>query len=152
MFERPISCAVKGPSSGGKSHVVEQVLRFFPAESHYSLSGMSGRSTSSFAVTMRHTTFGTPTSRLKSRTDNFPARLRNLPGMPEPEEVKDETKALQKSEKDLDWWPPMVRGPALWLLRPQHSNGLAHGVWLAVRLTGYRLYQHGQALPVLRRR
>jgi len=38
---RPISVAVKGPSSAGKSYVVEQTLRFFPADAYYALSGMS---------------------------------------------------------------------------------------------------------------
>ncbi len=40
---RPVSSAVKGPSSGGKSHVVQQVLEHFPPEAYYSLSAMSER-------------------------------------------------------------------------------------------------------------
>jgi hypothetical protein len=40
---RPVSVAVKGPSSGGKSFAVEQVLRFFPADAFYELTAMSER-------------------------------------------------------------------------------------------------------------
>lgn len=40
---RPTSIAVKGPSSGGKSFVTEQVLQHFPASAYYALSGMSER-------------------------------------------------------------------------------------------------------------
>ena len=43
LFERPVSVAVKGPSSGGKSFVVETTLRFFPGRAFYSLTGMSDR-------------------------------------------------------------------------------------------------------------
>ena len=40
---RPVSTAVKGPSSCGKSHVVQQVLEHFPQDAYYALSGMSER-------------------------------------------------------------------------------------------------------------
>ena len=43
FLERPVSVAVKGPSSGGKSFLVEQVLAFFPAAAYYTLSAMSER-------------------------------------------------------------------------------------------------------------
>jgi len=43
LFERPISIAVKGPSSGGKSFLVESVLKFFPSSSYYALTAMSER-------------------------------------------------------------------------------------------------------------
>ena len=33
--------AVKGPSSGGKSYLTEQVLRFFPESAYYALTAMS---------------------------------------------------------------------------------------------------------------
>lgn len=42
-LERPVSVAVKGPSSGGKSFLVEKVLTFSPAESYFALSAMSER-------------------------------------------------------------------------------------------------------------
>jgi len=38
---RPVSIVVKGPSSGGKSFLVRQTLRFFPASAHYEVSAMS---------------------------------------------------------------------------------------------------------------
>ncbi len=38
---RPVSLAVKGPSSGGKSHTTQQVLSLFPASAYYALSAMS---------------------------------------------------------------------------------------------------------------
>jgi hypothetical protein len=43
LLDRPVSIAVKGPSSGGKSFVVESVLRFFPSEAAYALTAMSER-------------------------------------------------------------------------------------------------------------
>jgi hypothetical protein len=41
LLERPVSIAVKGPSSGGKSYLIEQVLSFFPENSYYALTAMS---------------------------------------------------------------------------------------------------------------
>lgn len=41
LLQRPVSIAVKGPSSGGKSYLVERVLRFFPESSYYALTAMS---------------------------------------------------------------------------------------------------------------
>lgn len=41
FLDRPINASLKGPSSGGKSYVLEQVLKLFPNEAYYSLSGMS---------------------------------------------------------------------------------------------------------------
>jgi hypothetical protein len=41
LLDRPVSAVVKGPSSAGKSRLVEQVLRFFPPEASYALSAMS---------------------------------------------------------------------------------------------------------------
>jgi hypothetical protein len=38
---RPVSVAVKGPSSGGKSYLTEQTLGFFPESSYYALTAMS---------------------------------------------------------------------------------------------------------------
>ena len=43
LLERPVSIAVKGPSSGGKSFVTESVLKFFPASAFYALTAMSDR-------------------------------------------------------------------------------------------------------------
>lgn len=43
LLERPVSLAVKGPSSGGKSFVVEQVLRFFPPSAYHTMTAMSER-------------------------------------------------------------------------------------------------------------
>jgi hypothetical protein len=43
LLERPVSVAIKGPSSGGKSFLTEQVLSFFPASAVYCLSAMSER-------------------------------------------------------------------------------------------------------------
>jgi hypothetical protein len=41
FLERPLSVAVKGPSSGGKSHVLKQVLRFVPPSAYHELTAMS---------------------------------------------------------------------------------------------------------------
>lgn len=43
LLDRPSSVVVKGPSAGGKSHVVETVLRYFPEEAFYALTAMSER-------------------------------------------------------------------------------------------------------------
>ncbi len=40
---RPVSVAVKGPSSGGKSYLTERVLGFFPEGAYYALTAMSER-------------------------------------------------------------------------------------------------------------
>ena len=41
LLEKPVSIVLKGPSSGGKSYLTEQVLRFFPNSAFYSLTAMS---------------------------------------------------------------------------------------------------------------
>lgn len=41
LLPKPVSVAVKGPSSGGKSYTVEQALRFFPDAAYYVLTAMS---------------------------------------------------------------------------------------------------------------
>jgi hypothetical protein len=43
LLEKPVSIALKVPSSGGKSHVVERVLTFFPKSAYYALTAMSER-------------------------------------------------------------------------------------------------------------
>jgi hypothetical protein len=43
LLGRPVSVALKGPSSGGKSYLVERVLSFFPKSAFYALSAMSER-------------------------------------------------------------------------------------------------------------
>jgi hypothetical protein len=41
LFKRPVSVALKGPSSGGKSYTVEVVLRFFPPLAYWERTAMS---------------------------------------------------------------------------------------------------------------
>lgn len=43
LLERPVSVAVKGPSSGGKSFILDKVLSFFPPSAYYALTAMSDR-------------------------------------------------------------------------------------------------------------
>src|ERR671910_1755341 len=43
LLEKPVSIALKGPSSGGKSHGVERVLSFVPESAYYALTAMSER-------------------------------------------------------------------------------------------------------------
>jgi hypothetical protein len=43
LLDRPVSVALKGPSSGGKSFVVEMTLKFFPTAAFYALTAMSDR-------------------------------------------------------------------------------------------------------------
>lgn len=54
LLEQPVSIAVKGPSSGGKSFVVETVLKFFPPEAFYSLTAMSDRALAYSTEPLRH--------------------------------------------------------------------------------------------------
>lgn len=42
-FERPTNVQIEGPSSAGKSHLVSQVLDFFPATAWYEIAGASPR-------------------------------------------------------------------------------------------------------------
>jgi len=43
LLQRPVSVALKGPSSGGKSYLVERVLSFVPESAYYALTAMSER-------------------------------------------------------------------------------------------------------------
>ncbi len=54
LLERPVSVAVKGPSAGGKSYVVERVCEFFPTETYYSLTAMSERALAYSSEPLRH--------------------------------------------------------------------------------------------------
>jgi len=53
-LDKPVSVAVKGPSSGGKSHAVEQVLAAFPPEAYYALTSMSEKALIYLDEDMRH--------------------------------------------------------------------------------------------------
>ena len=57
---KPVSIAVKGPSSAGKSFVVETVLEFFPPSAFYALSAMSERA---LAYSVFHDTHDVPSWR-----------------------------------------------------------------------------------------
>jgi hypothetical protein len=54
LLDRPVSIAVKGPSSGGKSFTVESVLRFFPDEAFYALTAMSDRALAYSTEPLKH--------------------------------------------------------------------------------------------------
>ncbi len=54
LLEKPVSVAVKGPSSGGKSYTVEQVLRFFPDSAYYALTAMSERALAYSEEPLKH--------------------------------------------------------------------------------------------------
>ena len=54
LLDRPVSVAVKGPSSGGKSFVVESALKFFPPEAFYSLTAMSDKALAYSAEPLKH--------------------------------------------------------------------------------------------------
>ena len=41
LFARPVSAVIKGPSSAGKSYLIEQMLRFVPDDAAYVLTAMS---------------------------------------------------------------------------------------------------------------
>jgi hypothetical protein len=54
LFNRPVSAVVKGPSGGGKSFVVETVLKFFPPKAFYALTAMSKRALAYSNEPLRH--------------------------------------------------------------------------------------------------
>jgi hypothetical protein len=54
LLERPVSVALKGPSSGGKSYLVERVLSFFPKSAYYALTAMSDRTLAYSEEPIRH--------------------------------------------------------------------------------------------------
>ena len=54
VFERPVSVAVKGPSSGGKSHLVETVLRLFPEAAAHTLTALSERALAYSREPLKH--------------------------------------------------------------------------------------------------
>jgi hypothetical protein len=43
LLDKPVSIAVKGPSSGGKSYLTERVLHYFPESTYHALTAMSER-------------------------------------------------------------------------------------------------------------
>ncbi len=53
-LEKPVSVAVKGPSSGGKSHLVEKVVAGFPQSAVYELTSMSEKALIYLDEDMRH--------------------------------------------------------------------------------------------------
>jgi hypothetical protein len=54
VLDRPISVAVKGPSSAGKSYLVETVLSFIPDEAYCALTAMSERALAYGEEPLRH--------------------------------------------------------------------------------------------------
>jgi hypothetical protein len=54
LFSRPVSVAIKGPSSGGKSYTAEVVLRFFPSSAYWERTLMSDRALAYSDEDFRH--------------------------------------------------------------------------------------------------
>jgi len=54
LLDHPVSVALKGPSSGGKSFTVESVLQFFPGEAFYALTAMSNRALAYSTEPLKH--------------------------------------------------------------------------------------------------
>ena len=54
FFDRPVSVLVKGPSSGGKSFLVNMVLKFLPLTAYEALTGMSEKAIAHWDVDLRH--------------------------------------------------------------------------------------------------
>jgi hypothetical protein len=54
FLSRPVSVAVKGPSSGGKSFTVESVLRFFPPEAVHCMTAVSDRALAYTEADLQH--------------------------------------------------------------------------------------------------
>ena len=54
FFQRPISAAIKGASSSGKSFLLESVLTFFPADAYYSVTAMSEHALAYSTESLKH--------------------------------------------------------------------------------------------------
>jgi len=54
MFERPVSIAVKGSSSGGKNTLASAVLSFFPPDAYCELTGMSDKALAYFSRPLKN--------------------------------------------------------------------------------------------------
>jgi len=54
LLERPVNAVLKGPSSVGKSYLMNSVLRFFPESAYFSLSGMSEHALAYLEEPMAH--------------------------------------------------------------------------------------------------
>jgi hypothetical protein len=54
LLDNPVSVAVKGPSSGGKSWTVERVLQLFPDDAYHALTAMSERALVYSQEPLRH--------------------------------------------------------------------------------------------------
>ena len=54
LLDRPVSIALKGPSSGGKSFTLELVLKFFPNDAFYALTAMSDRALAYSTEPLKH--------------------------------------------------------------------------------------------------
>lgn len=54
LLEKPVSVAVKGPSSGGKTYLTEQVLSFFPEGAYHALTAMSEKALAYSEEPIRH--------------------------------------------------------------------------------------------------
>jgi hypothetical protein len=54
LLGRPVSVVIKGPSSGGKSFVVESTLKFFPSDAFYALTAMSEKALAYSTEPIRH--------------------------------------------------------------------------------------------------
>ncbi len=56
FLDRPVSIAMKGPSSGGKSFTTERTLDYFPPQAFYALSAMSERALAYSDEPLKHRT------------------------------------------------------------------------------------------------
>ena len=54
MLDKQVNVAIKGPSSGGKSYLMESVLNAFPESAYYDLSTMSEKALIYLDEDMRH--------------------------------------------------------------------------------------------------
>jgi hypothetical protein len=54
LLQKPVSIGLKGPSSSGKSHLVERVLEHFPPEAFYFVTAMSERALAYSEEPMKH--------------------------------------------------------------------------------------------------
>ena len=54
LLAKPVSVSLKGPSSAGKSHLVQRVLEHFPPEAFYFVTAMSGRALAYSEEPLKH--------------------------------------------------------------------------------------------------
>ena len=71
LLNKPVSVVVKGPSSGGKSYLTENVLCFFPESVYHSLTAMTERVLAYSEEPIKHRFLGLKAASLSSICESY---------------------------------------------------------------------------------